>query len=217
MLAACGGSSPQRPSDPRQELRQAKQVIDGSSAVHFELSSSGTVPSTTPEVTGGSGDAVRPSQFQGLFKVLESGLTLDVNVVSVNHTFWAKLVITGWQQVNPSNYGFADPGTFLDPNHGLSNLLVTTKTASYAASDRLPGTGEQLDEIDATLPGPEVAALLTSADPNADVHAVFGIDPSTHQMRRVVLTGPFWAKGVNSTYTVIATNYGENVQITPPS
>jgi hypothetical protein len=61
-----------------------------------------------------------------------------------------------------------------------------------------------------------VAALLTSADPSKSVAATFGIDTSNNQLRRVVLTGPFISKGTDTTYTLVLTNYGENVSVTPP-
>jgi hypothetical protein len=48
------------------------------------------------------------------------------------------------------------------------------------------------------------------------VAATFGIDTTTSQLRRVVLTGPFVTVGTNSIYTLILANYGENVSITPP-
>ena len=35
--------------------------------------------------------------------------------------------------------------------------------------------------------------------------------------RRVVLTGPFISKGTDTTYTLVLTNYGENVSVTPPA
>ena len=61
-----------------------------------------------------------------------------------------------------------------------------------------------------------MAALLTSADPSKSVAATFGIDTGTSQLRRVVLTGPFVSTSTDSTYTLVLTNYGENVSVTPP-
>jgi lipoprotein LprG len=40
--------------------------------------------------------------------------------------------------------------------------------------------------------------------------------PGSHQVRRVVLTGPFFDAHQSSTYTLILDRYGETVQITPP-
>ena len=69
----------------------------------------------------------------------------------------------------------------------------------------------------ARCPGRPSLQLLTSADPSKTVAATFGIDTSTNQLRRVVLTGPFVsAANTNTSYTLVLTNYGENVSVTPP-
>jgi hypothetical protein len=157
----------------------------------------------------------RPASMSGTLQVSIYGLALSVPVVSVGGTFSVKLpTSSSFTAANPADYGFADPARLIDPNDGLSSLLLKCSSAQVESDDRY--NGEALHEIGCTLPGAAVAALLTSAAPSKTVAATFGIDTSTDQVRRVVLTGPFVSATSNSTYTLILANYGENVSVTPP-
>lgn len=215
LVASACGSSRQYETDPRQILREAKSVIDATPAVHFTITSSNVQASGT-YIVGGSGDAHRPDQFAGTLSVVVGGLPLNIAILSVNHVFYVRLPLTTTYTVaDPAQYGFADPGKLIDPRTGLSNLLVAAKTASLSGRDRYQG--EELYEIDVTLPGQLVKDLLTSADPSQDVRGRIGIDVDTHQVRLVVLTGPFFDPHHFSTYTLVLDNYGENISITPPA
>ena len=210
-LAACGSSN--NGVDPHALLRQAKATIDATPAVHFVLSSSGAGGSGTL-ITGGEGDAHRPDEFSGSLNVVQSGFSVRVQINSVGGVFKVKLPFSGsFEKADPSDYGFGDPATLLDPDKGLSSLLVHTLSAGVADSDRLDG--ELLDEVQVSLPGDRVAALLTSADKSRPVQGRIGIDHGNHQIRRVVLTGRFFDAAKDSTFTLVLDNYGENVTITP--
>lgn len=212
LVAGCGSSGAK--VDARAELTRAKQVVDRTPSLHFHLTSSNVVGSG-PLLTGGDGDAKRPDGFTGILHVTLNGFGADVDVVSVGGTLHAKLPFSGGYQVtDPKTYGFGDPAVLLDPNRGLSSLLPTAQQPSDAGLDRL--NGEELQEITAALPGDRVAALLTSADPSRDVTARIGISTATHQVRRVILTGPFFDKQQQSTFTVVLDRYGENVTVTAP-
>ena len=201
-------------TDPRQLLGEGRQAVDATPAVHFKLSSD-NVSGVSTYISGGEGDARRPDGFAGSFTVSLNGLLLPITVVSSGGTFYVRLPLRSTFEVtDPAKYSFSDPGHLIDPNAGLSNLLSRAKTASLGDRDRYQG--EELYEVSVTLPGDLVKALLTSADPSQDVRGTVGIDVDNHEVRRVVLVGPFFAKGMDSTYTVILDNYGENVTITPP-
>lgn len=166
-------------------------------------------------ISGGGGDAKRPDAFAGSFQVATNGILVPIQVVSIGGVFRARLALGGaYERVDPQKYGFSDPGKLIDPNVGLSSLLSHAKTAAMNDRDRL--SGEELYEISITLPGDLVKNLLTSADPATDVRGTVGIDVDDHQVRRVVLTGPFFARGRDSTYTVTLTDYAESVTVTPP-
>ena len=209
-LAACGGPS----SDPATLLRQAKQVVDSAPSAHFALTSS-PVKGSGPFITGGSGDMKRPNSFTGSLSVDFSGLSLSIQVVAIGGVFYAQLpTSTSFQKTDPTAYGFGDPSTFLDPNHGLSNLLTICTQPSLGSDDR--NNGEELHEVNCSLPGSAVASLLTDAAPSQPVSATFGIAATSNQLRKVVLTGPFYMGAGTTTFTLIIDGYGKSVTITPP-
>lgn len=216
--AACGsgGSQPSSGADPHTLLTQAKAAVDAASAVHFTIASQNAPSSGSGTyITSGDGDAQRPDSVTGTLEVVVSGLPVKLGIVSTGGTFYVRLPFTtGYQATNPAAYGFGDPGKLLDPTAGLSSLLTDATSASLDGTDRL--NGEELEEVKVTLPGKPVAALLTSADPSQAVQGRIGLVPSSHQVRRVVLTGPFFDAHQSSTFTLILDRYGETVQITPP-
>jgi lipoprotein LprG len=195
-------------------LHTTKTVLDSTPSFHFTLTGA-NVTGSGPLLTGGRGDMRRPASMSGNLQVSVFGFAIGVPVVSVGGKFWVRLPTnSGFTIGNPASYGFADPARLIDPNHGLSSLLLECRSPQVQNDDRY--NGEALHEIGCALPGSAVAALLTSADSSKDVATTFGIDPTTNQLRRVVLTGPFVSAGTNTTYTLILANYGENVAITPP-
>ena len=211
LLAGCGMTA----VDPAQLLRDAKQSVNSAPALHFTLTSSGVTGSGTL-ITGGQGDARRPNSFAGTLSVVAAGFPVTVNVVSTGGVFYAQTPLSpGFDRTDPSAYGFGDPAQLLDPNHGLSSLLTACSGATNKSADLL--SGEQLDEVGCSMPGTLVAKLLTSADASQAVQATVGVDAGNHQLRRVVLVGPFFAKNSASTFTVVLDKYGENVTITPPA
>ena len=214
LVAACGSSRTYE-TDPRALLREGKQAVDATQSVHFSITSSEVQASGT-YITGGSGDAKRPDGFTGSLAVVVGGLPLNIAILSTHGTFYVKLPFSStYAATDPAKYGFADPGHLIDPSTGLSTLLVSAKTASLGDRDRF--RGEELYEVHASFPGQQVKDLLTSADPAKDVSGTVGINVDNHQVRRVVLTGPFFDAKKLSSYTLILDNYGENVSITPPA
>ena len=215
-FAACGSSQPSSGPDASTLLRQGKATVDATAALHFTLTSK-DAPSvgTGTYITGGEGDAQRPNAVSGTLQVVFNGLPLNLSVLSTGGTFYVKLPFTtGYQATDPSKYGFSDPGHLLDPSAGLSSLLTDATSATLDGRDRL--NGEELDEVTVSLPGKPVADLLTSADSSQAVQGRIGLATPSHQVRRVVLTGPFFDAHKSSTYTLILDRYGETVQITPP-
>lgn len=214
--AACGSSQPSSGTDAGTLLRQGKAAVDATAALHFTLTSQDAPTAGTGTfITGGEGDAQRPNAVAGSLQVIFNGLPLKLSVVSAAGTFYVKLPFTtGYQATDPSRYGFSDPGHLLDPAAGLSSLLTDATSSSLDGRDRL--NGEELDEVKVSLPGKPVADLLTSADASQAVQGRIGLATQSHQVRRVVLTGPFFDAHKSSTYTLILDRYGETVQITPP-
>lgn len=209
-LTACG----QAQANPQTLLTRAKSLLDGTTSAHFTLTSSGAGGSGIV-LLGGSGDILRPDSFNGTLTVSLSGFTTTVPAVSINGTFYVRNPLSDhFESADPAQYGFADPGKLMDRQNGLSSLLLTCQNPSAGSDDRL--NGELLHEVSCSLPGEDVKALLTDAAPDRPVAATAGIAADSGQLRRVVLTGPFYSSSTSSTFTLVVVNYGENVTVTPP-
>lgn len=212
VLAGCtGGGSSQSAPDL---LAKAKKTLDATQSLHFVLTSSGA-PSTGTVLTGGEGDIARPSSFQGTLKVQVSGNAVDLKVVSVNGKVYAQLPFAStYSPIDPSTFGFGDPGKLLDPQTGISQLLTKAQHAKLGDEKRV--NGEVVREVTAQLPGQLVADLLTSKDPSKPVQARFSVATGSGQLRRAALTGPFFTAGGTGGYTLDLSKFGEHVSIVAP-
>lgn len=213
MVGACGGHSSAPKADAPTLLRQAKATIDATDSVHFVLTSQG-VSSGGTDLTGGEGDLARPDELQGSFMVNVNGLGVSVKVVSKGGVFEALLPFqTHYGRTNPASFGLTDPSQLLDPTHGLSNLLTIGTGATVTGQERI--AGELLYEVTSTVPGSAIP-VLPDANPTRPVTLVAAINPQSHQVRQITLTGPFTSASNNSTFVVTLTKYGEAVTITLP-
>ncbi len=209
---AAAGSSSSGP-DAAATLATAKKTLDAAGALHFTLSSDDS-PKGTTALVGGQGDIARPDRFSGSLDVLVAGQKLRVKVVSVARTVYAQLFSSSWAKVDPGQFGLHDPGTFLAPEGGLSDLLSTATNARFTGEKRRGS--EVLRMVSAEVSGPTVARVLTTKDATRPVPAVFGVDTATGQLREATLTGPFFDASTSSTYTVVLDKYGEQVDIRAP-
>lgn len=214
-LAGCTSSAPAKGADPHVLLGQARSTLDATPAVHFTLSSSG-IGGGGLALVGGTGDVARPAAFRGTLHLSQGGASLNVKVISVGGKVYAQLPFTkGYTPTNPSQFGLSDPARLIEPNTGITSLLTSVDSATAAPSDRYQG--ERLDEVRVTLPVARVASVLDTTQRSGEVRGTVGIDPASHQLRRVVLAGPLLEKAKDVTYTLILEDYGEKVTITPPA
>lgn len=209
-----GGASTSAPPDAASLLATARTTLDATAALAFTLQGT-DLPPEGNVLVGGSGDLARPDGFQGTLDVRFAGALAKVDVVSTGGAFYAKLPLTSsFAKTDPKALGFTDPGTFMDPQAGISQLLTKAKDPQLRGESRVGA--DVVTEVGATLPGDVVADLLTSADPAQDVDATFAVTRDG-QLRRAVLVGPFWAEGTDSTYTILLDEYGKDVRITAPA
>ncbi|TFV79477.1 LppX_LprAFG lipoprotein [Blastococcus sp. CT_GayMR19] len=212
VLAGCsGGEAEESAADL---LARAKTTLDGATSAHFVLESEGA-PESGTVLVGGEGDIARPAAFDGTLKVRAMGSTLDLPVISVDGTVYARVPFTpGFSEVDPAAFGFGDPGDLLDPETGISQLLESAEGAELGEERRVDG--DVVREVTAELTGELVEQLLTSEDPSTAVRARFSIATESGQLRRAVLTGPFFAAGDDATYTLDLSDFGADVEITAP-
>ena len=218
VVIGCSGS-PTEDGEPAPEtaaelLARAKTTLDETSSVHFVLTSEG-VPSDATTVVGGEGDLARPSSFQGTLQVQAVGQSLDLQVVSVEGAVYAQLPFTtGFSEIDPATFGFSDPGTLLDPDTGISRFLTEAEEAEFGDERRVDG--EVVQEVTARVPGEVVAEILSNENPSEPVDARFAIEEESGELRRAELTGPFYSQGEDATYVLELSDFGADVEISPP-
>jgi lipoprotein LprG len=213
VASACGGGSSAPKAGPETLLHQAKATIDATPSLHFTLTSENVTGNGT-NLSAGQGDLVRPDSLQGSFTVNIQGFNAEVKVVSKGGVFEAELPFQSkYTKADPASLGLTDPAKLLDPNHGLSNLLIVGTGAQSSGQERIDG--ELLDKVTTTVPGSSIP-VLPDANPGQPVTMVSAINPKNFQLRQISLTGPFTSATSNSTYVVTLTKYGEAVTITLP-
>jgi ABC-type amino acid transport substrate-binding protein len=212
VLAACGsGEAEESAADL---LARARTTLDDTPSLHFVLDSEGA-PATGQGLVGGEGDVARPASFSGTLSVRAMGSALDLAVVSVDGTVYAQLPFSpGFTVVDPAQFGVGDPGALLDPDTGISRLLTSAEDPQLGEEKRVDG--EAVREVTAELPGDLVEQVLTSQDPAQPVQALLSVATDSGELRRVELTGPFFAAGQDATYTLQLSDFGADVEITAP-
>ena len=126
------------------------------------------LPDDVDGVLEATGVATRAPAFDGDLVVLVNGLEVDVPVVSVDCTVWARLPFTRtFSKVNPADYGAPDPARLMEPDTGLSSWL--TAATGVEEGERVRDGEVVLSTYTGTLPGRVVDASIPSADEDADV------------------------------------------------
>ena len=215
VLAGCSGGEGTDEESAADLLARAKTTLDEASSLHFVLTSA-DAPATGTAVLGGEGDIARPSAFDGTLDVQSAVGTVDVEVISVDGTVYAQLPFAAsFSVVDPATLGFGDPGALIDPDTGISQLLTAAGSPELGEESRVDG--EVVREVTAQLPGDLVESLLTLADPGRPVAAVLSIATDSGELRRVQMTGPFFAAGQDASYSIELTDFGADVEITAPA
>jgi lipoprotein LprG len=212
---ATAPESPRQPAaSPTAILAAAKQALDQTDAVHFDLVGSNFPPHHNV-LRSATGDAAHPSNFRGSLTVVVNGLTLSVAAISVSGKFFAQLPGTAsYSSVDPAVYGLSDPGHLMSKTVGISALLTGGVDITHVGQTR--EGREVLEKYSAVLPGVLVGQVLGIADPTATVSVTFAVDPTTNQLRRAELIGPFYLKSFSTKYTLLLTRYGEDITIEAP-
>lgn len=208
-VAACGTSAPVL--TPGQLLASAQAALNATPSVHFSITSSGA---SGNGITGGAGSLVRPAGLTGTFDVDVHGLPLTVGVKAEGAKFYVRQPFFGYQATNPAKYGLVNPELLLSRTHGLTGILAGVHDGRSDGTTRL--SGELLDKVSGSVPGTDIPVIPDLA-PSKPVAVVADIDPTTRQLRQVILTGPFVSASVPTTYVVTLTDYGKPVSISLPT
>ena len=213
-MAGCS-SSKSTASDPTAALTAARATLAATNTLHFTLTST-DVPGGGTRLVSGQGVIARPKQFEGTLAILLNGSQISVDLISAGGKVYAKLPFSnGYQVTNPSDFGLSDPATLIDANTGIARMFGELTGVTDKGTERIGD--DVVTQIDGELPGSVVGDLLTSADPSQPVKAELDVTKTGSQLRRVVLTGPFFVKGTDSTFTLLLDQYGTPVSITAPT
>lgn len=210
-LAGCDSGAAQ--GDPQQALASARKTLDATQGVHLTLRTD-RLPEGVNGVLAAEGDATHAPAFKGDITVSVSGLSAKVKVIAVDGKVHAVMPLTtAYAVIDPSRYGAPDPAALMDTTHGLSSLLTDAKDVTEAKQQRDGST--VVSTYEATVPGSTVGSIIPSADPKQDFDATFTVDDQD-RLHEAVLTGPFYPKGGDVTYTIDFSDYGSAPAITAP-
>jgi len=216
-LTGCSGSDggSEAAGDPAALLTAAHASLDGTDSVHFTLTST-NVPTDGTRLVSGQGVVARPNSFQGKLGILLNGSKVSVDLVSTGGTVYAQLPFSDQFTVtDPASFGLSDPANLIDSKTGIARMFG--ELTEITSKGELRVGDDVVTQIDGSLPGSVVDALFTNADPAKPVKAELYITKSTKQLRRAVLTGPFFDKAQDSTFNLLLDKYGDPVTITAPT
>jgi lipoprotein LprG len=200
-------------TDPADTLASAKKTLDETPGLRIGLST-GKLPTGVSGLLTADGVATHAPAFKGDIKVAASGITADAAVVAVDGVVHAKLPFTSkFTVIDPADYGAPDPAALMDPDAGLSSLLTA---AEHVEKGKQVREGKVvLSSFNATVPGKAVAAVIPSASATADFDATFTVTDGD-ELAKAVLTGPFYPKADDVTYTITFSDYGTKPNIMAP-
>ena len=216
-LGACSGSDEKDGADGpsgKEVLATAKQHLDDTSGFHLAL--------TTPELPDGvsgvlsaEGDLTRAPAFDGKLKVLFSGLTADVPVISAGGKVYAKIppLQTRWAEVDPADYRAPDPARLIDPEGGVPAWLTAATNVETGKKKREGKT--VVTTYTASLPGEAVKSAIPTAVAQRSFDAEFRIDEDDRLVGGT-FTGPFYGSGGDVVYKLAVSDYGLDKDIKAP-
>ena len=216
-LSACNGDSKgggAGSESPEQVLAAAKKTLDETSGVRIALTTD-DLPDGVTGIEEAKGIGTHAPAFDGTITVNLSGQAFQVPVIAVDGKVYAQLPLTtGWQDVDPSQYGAPDPAQLLQPDKGFSSLLAATSDLKKGKSVRGgAGNKEVLTEYSGTVGATTMQNIIPTASGDFDV--VYTITDD-HELRAAELTGVFYKDSKPMTYVVTFDDYGTTKDITAP-
>jgi lipoprotein LprG len=214
VVTGCSGGSDGAAAKPADLLAAARTSLDRTNTLHFTLTSA-DVPENGTRLVAGDGVVARPKSFQGKLSILLNGSKVSIDLISAEGKVYAKLPFSNsFQVTNPAAFGLSDPAGLIDSKTGITRMFGELTEVASKGEQRIGD--DVVTQLNGSLPGSLVEDLLTSADPATPVKTELYITKSNKQLRRVVLTGPFFEKGKNSTFNLLLDKYGTAVTITAP-
>lgn len=214
--SACTGGEDEaaaKGQSPAELLASARTKLETSPSVAFTLESA-NLPGKAVGISGAKGTGrFSPPAFKGTLNATISGVTGAVDVIAVDQDVWMKFFTPDYNPIDPADYGAPNPAQLFDTKTGITSLVDKTQGVEKEGTER--DGADVLATVKGTLPGSAVADLLVVGDRSATYDATYGITEPGGELRRVVLTGPFY-QGATSTYTLRLKRLDQAVEITRP-
>lgn len=213
VVSGCSSDARENTESPEETLAAAKKVLDETSGVRVSLSTE-KLPPTVDGILKAEGVGTHDPAFQGDLKVATGGITADVPVIAAQGKVFAKLPFTTrFVEVDPEAYAAPDPAGLMEPEGGLSSLLTAAEDVEEGRQVR---DGEDvLTSYKGTVPGKVVASIIPSATASSDFDATFTVD-DRDRLHEAVLTGPFYPRAGEVTYTISFDEYDTTADIKAP-
>ena len=205
-----GGSD----ASPEEALATAKQHLDDTSGVHLTLAPD-DLPDGVTGVEAAEGVGTHAPAFDGSITVVLSGQAFEVPVVAVGGSVYVQLPLTtGWQDIDPADYGAPDPAMLMSADRGFSSLLPATTDLEEGDSVRGgKDNSEVLTEYTGSVSDDVVKNVIPTASGDFDATYTIADDG---ELRSARLTGVFYEGTDSMTYTVTFEDYGTEQDITAP-
>jgi lipoprotein LprG len=205
-----GGSD----SPPEDVLAAARTTLDETSGVHLTLKTD-DLPDGVTGVEAAEGIGTHAPAFEGTITVNLLGQSVEVPVVAVGDTVYAQLPFTtGYQDVDPTEYGAPDPAKLVTPDQGFSAVLGATEDLEEGESVRGgEDNKEVLTEYTGTVSGEAMTNVIPTASGDFDVAYTI---TDEDELRSASFTGVFYPDSESMTYTVTFDDYGTEKDITAP-
>lgn len=214
-LTACSGDSGNDASaSPADVLAAAKKNLDDTSGVDLTLHTD-NLPDGVTGVEDATGVGTHAPAFDGKITVVLSGQAFEVPVVAVDDKVYVQLPLTsGWQDIDPADYGAPDPAQLMSSDHGFSSLLPATTDLEKGDSVRGgQDNKEVLTEYSGTVSGDVVQNIIPTA--SGDFDATYTVTDDD-ELREARLTGVFYEDSTPMSYVVTFEDYGTDKDITAP-
>jgi lipoprotein LprG len=213
VLSGCkGAASSDNDKPPAERLSAAKQSLDSADYIGFTLATDSLPDGVDEGLLKADGIGTHDPAFTGDVDV-QSSISLNAPVISVDGQVYAKLPIVGWRDIDPADYGAPDPAALMSIDTGLSSLF--TKTVHPTLGDQVRDGSVVLDTIHGTIPGADVKALFPSAG-DGDFDVTYSLT-SDDEIDLADVTGPFYGDTGDVTYHLTFDLDADAVDIQPPS
>lgn len=210
VLAGCGGAAKATHESPAKRLTAAKAKLDKTPGLKISLKAD-KLPASVSGVLSAEGTGTHQPGFTGTIRVFQNGLALSVPLVAIDGKVYVKFGT--WQTIDPAAYNAPDPAALMSPDSGLSTLLVKATKLKVGSQKR---DGDlRVTTITGSVPGAVVAKIIPTAAPGKTFDAAFTLTDN-QQLTKAVLTGPFYAKGGDVTYTFTFSDYGSGTSVKAP-